>query len=242
MQSLSTPRGRRAARRSPRHDRSDSWSQRDLAVLVVDDHPEQRERLTQMLSAVCGDEIIVRHAADGHTALDMLRRERLDVVLIDYMLPDMDGLELVSEIAGLVDDTAVILMTSQGNERIAARSIKNGARDYLVKRDLTPEALQAALVEALRTARMEWRSSQKVQRLRESHEQLTDSIRDISQHLHSDLTSLESSFSQLKSNVEQSPLKELVEHCNQVESRLRQSKHFLDELVEAAEKQRAART
>src|SRR5690606_14010417 len=166
--------------------------------LIVDDLPEERRQLAEMLLEACGADTRIRECDSGLAALEVLRRERIELVLIGYMLPDMDGLELVSEIADMADDTAVILMGGSGAERIAAQAIKRGARDYLLKRDLTQAELQSAIIEALRTARLEWRPIPMVQQLRNTNEQLSQIARNMSRQVRDSFRGLEESFHRLK--------------------------------------------
>jgi len=192
---------------------------RRLNVLIVDDLPEERRHLAEMLLEACGAETRIRECDSGLAALDILRRERIELVLIDYMLPDMDGLELVSEIADMADDTAVILLGGSGTERIAAQAIKHGARDYLLKRDLTQAALQSAIIEALRTARLEWRHVQMVQQLRNTNERLSQFARNMSRQVRDSLRGLEESFHRLKEACPPAPhmlgrLAEFEKHLN----------------------------
>lgn len=66
-----------------------------LRVVVVDDSPEVRPRLTGRIAAVDGLEV-VGEAEDGHRALDVVRRTDPDAVLVDLLMPGMNGFELVS--------------------------------------------------------------------------------------------------------------------------------------------------
>ncbi len=124
---------------------------RPLSVLVVDDG--NRAGLVGLLQQTFGEATQVHESDSGLAALEILRRTRIDVVLVDYLLPDMNGLELISSIADMADDTAVILMSERGSGRIAADAMKLGARDYLDRQELKGEALEEAIVAALRTAR-----------------------------------------------------------------------------------------
>lgn len=221
MQTAVPTRAPRVSRPSPRRDQR-------LHVLIVDDLPEERRQLVELLLDACGVHTVVRECDSGLAALDILRRERIELVLIDYMLPDMDGLELVSEIADMSDDTAVILLGGTGNERVAADSIKHGARDYLVKRDLNKHNLHSAVVESLRTARLEWRHIQMVQQLRHTNEQLTSIAHTMTSQVRESLKVLEDSFQQLKTACVPAPV--MAGRLKDFEHRLAQSRQVLEHL------------
>src|SRR5437867_13439301 len=70
---------------------------RPLSVLVVDDG--NRQGLVQLLRSALGEQTQIHECDSGLAALEILRRGRIDVVLVDYLLPDMNGLELVSAVA-----------------------------------------------------------------------------------------------------------------------------------------------
>ena len=203
--------------------------QRRLNVLIVDDLPEERQQLAELLLEACGSDTQIRECDSGLAALEILRRERIELVLIDYMLPDMDGLELVSEIADMADDTAVILMGGTGQERVAADSIKHGARDYLVKRELNKHDLQRAVVEALRTARLEWRHIQMVQQLRQTNDQLTRIAGNMSRQVHDSLRGLEESYHRLKEACPPAPM--MFGRFEEFEHHLNRSRQVLEGLA-----------
>ncbi len=215
--------------RAPRVVRPQSRREQRLHVLIVDDLPEERRQIAEMLLEACGAQTHVRECDSGLAALEILRRERIELVLIDYMLPDMDGLELVSQIADMADDTAVILLGGTGNERVAADSIKHGARDYLVKRDLNKHDLHNAIVEALRTARLEWRHIQMVQQLRQTNNQLSYIARTMSSQVRDSLQVLEESFHNLKTAC--APAPNMLRRFQELEHRLAESRQALEGLA-----------
>jgi two-component system response regulator AtoC len=97
-------------------------------VLIIDDEPALRFALQEALEA---HEIEVLVAENATEALALL--DDADVVVSDYMMPDMDGLQLLERVRVLQPGLPVILVTAHGSERLAVRALKQGAYDYLSK-------------------------------------------------------------------------------------------------------------
>ncbi len=105
---------------------------RPLSVLVVEDEEHIRRILEYNLKL---DRFEVFLAEDGPTALDMTRLHKPDVVLLDWMMPGMDGLEVLSELKK--DKTTagipVFMLTAKGMMTDVERALYEGADDYITK-------------------------------------------------------------------------------------------------------------
>ena len=99
-------------------------------ILLVDD---ERDILTVMARMLSAHDFQTLSAANGRDALDKVRESSPELVLLDFMMPGMNGLDVLKEIKKLRPDTAVIMVTGRGSETTAADAIKLGAADYLVK-------------------------------------------------------------------------------------------------------------
>ncbi|MBA2574435.1 MAG: response regulator transcription factor [Actinomycetota bacterium] len=98
-------------------------------VLVVDDDPTVREVVCSYLRAERYD---VSEAGDGETALAMVADDRPDLVVLDVMLPGVDGLEVCRQVRATTD-LPVILLTALGAEADRVVGLELGADDYLTK-------------------------------------------------------------------------------------------------------------
>jgi DNA-binding NtrC family response regulator len=201
-----------------------------LAILVVADGKTQG--LVDLVHQTFGEATQVHECDSGLGALEILRRHRIDVVLVDYLLPDMNGLELVSSVADMSDDTAAILMSERGTGRMAADAIKSGARDYLDRHDLQAGDLEEAVIGALRTARLEWRTSRRLERLRRDRADTQGQVRSLAQDVQHSLGELEQSVGELKRMGQDAPLRQLANHFSEVEHSLRRSLALLHALSE----------
>ena len=117
-----------------------------MKVLVVDDEPLARARLVAMLADVDGV-AVVGEAGNGREALEAAARLRPDLVLLDILMPVMDGLEAARHLGELERPPSVIFCTAFEDHALAA--FEANAVDYLVK-PVRSERLQAALAKARR--------------------------------------------------------------------------------------------
>lgn len=116
-------------------------------ILVADDEAPARSRLRDLLDDCRPDFplVIVDEAKSGREALDILGREKADIVLLDIRMPEMDGLETARHIATLPEAPAVIFTTAF--DAYALKAFEVNAIDYLVK-PIRAERLLAALKKA----------------------------------------------------------------------------------------------
>ncbi len=103
-----------------------------MKILVVDDDPIQR-RLLQGVLEKAGKEIVL--ANDGRTAWELIRRDHIRMVISDWMMPGMDGAQLIHKIrsSDLPGYVYVILLTAKGSNEDIVAGLQAGADDYLVK-------------------------------------------------------------------------------------------------------------
>ncbi len=88
-------------------------------------------------------------ASDGAEALELARRERVDIVVTDLKMAGMDGLELLTELKRLEEPPEVIVLSNFGDFGFVREALKGGALDYILKTDISPESLMACIREAV---------------------------------------------------------------------------------------------
>ena len=104
-----------------------------MRALVVDDSRVMRSFLRRIVTEIGFD---VEEAAHGLEALERLSEiDPVDLVLVDWNMPEMDGLELVTELRSNAahDDTRVIMVTSESDFTRVAKALEAGADEYLMK-------------------------------------------------------------------------------------------------------------
>lgn len=116
-----------------------------VRVMIVDDHPVVREGLRALLAR--SEKLrIVGEAADGYEALDRLRTIEVDVVLLDWMLPRLDGLETCRRVHAGHPAVRVIMLTNHLDEASVRQAIQAGASGYLLK-DVSFDELESAVMD-----------------------------------------------------------------------------------------------
>lgn len=114
-------------------------------LLIADDHAMVREGFHMLLSAQ-DDMEVVGEAGDGHSALDMVRDLKPDVVLMDLSMPGLGGLDATRHIKDLFPYIQVLAITGSDSEDVFFKALKAGASGYVLKGGTGSE-----LVDAVRT-------------------------------------------------------------------------------------------
>ena len=110
-------------------------------VMVVDDNQFMRQRLSKVLS---GNGYQVIEAEDGEQAVKAYSSSRPDVVLMDVVMPQKDGLEALADIRQFDSQAVVIMLTALDQQSVAVKAVQSGAKDFLAK-PVAPEQLMETL-------------------------------------------------------------------------------------------------
>ncbi len=113
-----------------------------IRVLIVDDHTLVRDGLCRLLEAE-EDLEVVGQTGSGHEAVELCRTLKPNLVILDYGLPDLDGLETTEQIVALDLGIRILILTMHANEEYATRLIRAGASGFIVKVAPTAELLTA---------------------------------------------------------------------------------------------------
>ncbi len=116
-------------------------------------------------------------ATTGGQALSMLVEQPYDVVLLDYRLPDLDGVEVLAELRKNSVPSAVVIVTGEGDERLAADLFRMGAYDYLVKTGIDGVTLRRCLDQVLTRRLLEGQISRKSDALVDTSRELAERTR-----------------------------------------------------------------
>jgi len=113
-----------------------------IKLLVVDDHPVVRQGIRQML-AETNDIVVGNEAVNGTEALDRVRSDEWDVILLDLSMPGSDGLELVKQFRAERPRTPILILSMHPEDQFAMRAIRAGASGYLTKNSAPTELVTA---------------------------------------------------------------------------------------------------
>ena len=161
-------------------------SDNQFSILLVDDDEVDRLAVKRAFKKVAFP-VLLTEAQNGKEAIAIIQNKNndlvssqiinpnldiFDLILIDYRLPDIDGLHLITEIRALSINVPLIVLTGQGDEEIAVEIMKAGAADYLAKSRIEPNNLVKAIENAIRIYKAEQAVELANKRLRASNELL----------------------------------------------------------------------
>ncbi|HNC49964.1 MAG TPA: response regulator, partial [bacterium] len=113
-------------------------------VLIVDDEKNIRRTVEMILQ----DTYTVSTAESGREAFNILKEQPIDLVFLDLLMPEMNGIDVLKEIRTINPDTTVVMMSGHGTIENAVEAVKLGAYDFIEK-PLTKEKLIIAAKNAL---------------------------------------------------------------------------------------------
>lgn len=121
---------------------------KDLNIFVVDDNPVVRRTYQQYLTRLGCERI--RMFENGHGCIDALK-EGPDLVLIDYVMDSINGLEVMKRIKRILPGVFMVMISGQTDLQVAVNAMKYGAFDYIIKGDNEGEQIAAVLHKMLYT-------------------------------------------------------------------------------------------
>jgi DNA-binding NarL/FixJ family response regulator len=115
-----------------------------ITIMIADDHPLLRSGIVAVLSADPRFAVVAQ-ADDGASAVELYRRWRPDVTLMDLQMPGLNGIEATRQIRECDPDARIVMLTTFAGDVQVTRALKAGAAGYLLK-NTTPDALGDCIV------------------------------------------------------------------------------------------------
>jgi PAS domain S-box-containing protein len=163
------------------HQGKGSNSEKSRTILIVEDSSSYRKLLCDYLSQDNRYHYTILETETGAEGLKQYRANKPDAILLDYLLPDMNGLEFLHALQQQIKkpDLPVVLLTQYESEHLEAQAIESGAQQYLNKSELTTENLRLSLHNAIKQgellcqlAALKLENQQHVRALNQQEEQL----------------------------------------------------------------------
>lgn len=127
------------------------WAAPATTIVLVDDHQLVREGLRALLAAESGFRVI-GEAGDGLAAIQLVTELKPNVVLLDLMMPGLNGHEVIRQVHKSSPGTRVVVLSMHSSEPYVIAALRNGAAGYVLK-----DASHAELVRAIREVMAGWR-------------------------------------------------------------------------------------
>lgn len=125
-------------------------TKKKFRVLLVDDHPAMRESVADAIADYHpGSLEVVGQAGDGVSAVELTRKQRPDVVVLDLGLPRMEGVRVVREIKKINKGILIVVVSMYDDQAHVVEAIRAGADDYLFKQEAKPSEIAEHILKSL---------------------------------------------------------------------------------------------
>jgi len=144
----------------------------EVKVLLVEDSLTDAAEIRAILAGAGAPEFALIHMPDIASARELLERERVDLILLDLMLPDGSGMDSIDALQSRAPDSPILVLTHLDDEPSAVRAIQRGAQDYLIKGRRDRQVLVRTLRHAIERHRYRRMLEQVTGELREANTML----------------------------------------------------------------------
>jgi len=159
----------------------------------------------------------VFEASSGEEALNTVKRESIDCVLLDHGMPGGTGVEWIEKLIQAREHLAVVMLTGEGDEQTAVEAMKSGALDYLMKGSVTAASLQRAVSNAIE--KVELRKTIETQRetllTAERLRVMVESLGSVCHHLGQPMTVIGTYVDIMKRQEVNPELREMIQQCGE---------------------------
>lgn len=126
-----------------------------IHCLIIDDNSFDRKTVRRAAEG-CELKLKIREASNIKSAEEMIKTDNFDCIILDFLLPDEDGLSFARRFLSTTEGMLpIIMLTGQGSEKLVRDAFQLGILDYLTKENLSPESLERGLINALAKVHIE---------------------------------------------------------------------------------------
>ena len=144
-------------------------SENSVKILLIEDDPAEARLLQEVLKSFNLQLFSLVHVNRLQTALEKLKGERFDVILLDLTLPDSQGLSSVETLVRQAPNLPIVVLTNTNDDKLAIEAVRRGAQDYLIKRKINVDVLVRSVQYAIERQRAS-------ESLREANEDLVNQV------------------------------------------------------------------
>ncbi len=201
-----------------------------ITLLLIEGNQQDRERYRSYFETMPRFDFKLIETPSGEEGLALCEAQKPDLVVLDYNLPDFNGLEFLAHLdQDLKQSLLIIMITGQGSETVAVEAMRTGACDYLDKNRLSPEALLLAIERAFN--KLELRRELKLEQEKllaseESYRSLSELSSAVLHNVGNMLNSLQTSCYQLKNRLETSKTHNMGKVRSLIENHSNSITHF----------------
>ncbi len=201
-----------------------------LKILIVDDSEPDREVYKRYLQ---GERFLFFEADKSSAGLEVAKKEDLDCIIVDYNLPDGDGVDFIHEFLakGRSPYAALLMVTGQGNESTAVEAMKSGAADYISKDNIKENLFKKTVLDAIEKASLRKQLQLYQDYLERSNQALSEFTHTVSHDLKAPLRRMISFCELLEESAGDKLDKDSREYMERISGNARRLQKFVDDLL-----------
>ncbi|BAZ33266.1 response regulator receiver sensor signal transduction histidine kinase [Cylindrospermum sp. NIES-4074] len=215
-----------------------------VQILLIEDNLAEARLLQEFLKQAKSKEFSLVHVQRLREAFNELSQHTYDVILLDLTLPDSEGLSSIPLLISQAPSTPVVVLTNTNDEELAIEAVRQGAQDYLVKRQVNPDVLVRSLryaierkqvLESLRTVnktlenRVEERTAELV-KANEINQFKSEFVSMLSHDIRNPLNTILLAAGLLQNNDERLTKEKKLTHLQMIRSAIKNMAQLLDEV------------
>ncbi|MDX2198999.1 MAG: ATP-binding protein [Phycisphaerae bacterium] len=209
-----------------------------IRVLLIEDNPDHAELILRQLEIGSERRIVSKWCGRLDAGLNELEMASYDVILVDMGLPDSEISDTVRRTVAAAPTTPIVVLTSLGEAEMGLKAVQDGAQDYLVKAQMSPEVLLRALRYAIERKRALLDIERYARELERSNRDLEHFARVVSHDLKSPLAVLQMDLVMLKEKLVSS-VESAEEYLRSANDQADQMAELIDKILELAKVQRS---